>query len=71
MGKGASVLHLLFWCLSLMVIQQLKDKYIIVHKLKGTSGLGSGWTDAKGMNIDLQTKDQWDALVQVCPTLLF
>jgi hypothetical protein len=54
-----------------MVIQQLKDKFIIVHKLKGTSGLGSGWTDAKGMNIDLQTKDQWDALVQVRPTLLF
>jgi hypothetical protein len=54
-----------------MVIQQLKDKFIIVHKLKGTSGLSSGWTDAKGMNIDLQTKDQWDALVQVRPTLLF
>ena len=60
MGKGASVLHLL-WCLLLTVIQQLKDKF------KGASGLGAGWTDANGMGIKLETKDQWDELVQVCP----
>ena len=69
MEKGASVLHLL-WCLLLMVIQQLKDKFIIVHKLKGASGLGAGWTDANGMGIKLETKDQWDELVRVCPIFL-
>ena len=53
-----------------MVIQQLKDKFIIVHKLKGASGLGAGWTDANGMGIKLEMKDQWDELVQVCPIFL-
>ena len=65
MGKGASYLsHGQCWSLS--VVQQLKDKFLIVHKLKQVSGLGSGWTDTGGMNIDLQTKGQWDLIVDVC-----
>ena len=53
------------WYLLLTTIQQLKDKFTIVHRLKEISGLGNRLSDAKGMNIDLQMKDQWDAIVQV------
>ena len=53
-----------------MVIQQPKDKFIFVHKLKGGSGLGAGWSGANGMGIMLEMKDQWDELVQVHPTFL-
>ena len=38
---------------------------MIVHRLKGLSGLGSRWTDVNGMNINLQMKDQWDLIVQI------
>ena len=58
MGKGT------------LFIQQLKEKFPIIHRLKGISGLGNRWSDAKGMNIDLQMKDQWDAIVQVSLILM-
>ena len=54
----------------LIVIQQLKEKFTIVHRLKGLSSLSSRWTDVDGMNIDLQTKDQWDLIVQVHSKLI-
>ena len=48
--------------LLLTAVQQLKEKFTIVHRLQGISGLGNRWSDAKGMNINLQTKDQWDIM---------
>ena len=40
------------------------------HRLKGISGLGNRWLDAKGMDIDIQMKDQWGTIVQVSLILM-
>ena len=48
------------------VLFQLKEKFILVHKLKGMSGMGSVWSDEQGMSIQLETQGQWNTLVQVC-----
>ena len=47
------------------VLFQLKEKLILVHKLKGMSGMGSVWSDEQGMSIQLETQGQWNTLVQV------
>ena len=36
------------------MVFQLKEKFTLVHKLKGMSGMGSAWSDEHGMNIQLQ-----------------